>query len=90
MGAGSWALPPVGVGAGFGEVAGRGEFVPQVVEGIRFAVRDCGQCGACGGKQVVVAAPDDRGSCVEKVDLVTQRRNRGERLADDAAGCGPE
>jgi hypothetical protein len=71
MGAGSWALLPVAVGAGFGEVAGCCEFVPQVVEGIGLAVGDCGQCGACGGNQVVIAAPDDRGGCVKKVDLVT-------------------
>jgi hypothetical protein len=69
-------------------VASRGEFVPQVVEGIGLAVRDSGQCGACGGNQVVVAAPDDRGGCVKKFDLVTERRNRGERSGDDAAGCG--
>jgi len=71
-------------------VAGRGEFVPQVVEGIGLTVRGGGQTGACGGNQVLIAAANDRRDGVEVVDLVTQGGNRGECLGDDPAGYAPE
>jgi hypothetical protein len=90
MGAGSWALPPVPAGAGLGEVAGRGEFVAEVVEGIGFAFGGGAEGGACGGNQVVIAAADDRDGGVKKVDLIAERRDRVERLGEDATGCGCE
>ena len=72
------------------EVAGRGEFVAEVVERIRLAVFGGGQGGPSGGDQVVIAAANDCRDGVEVVDLVAQRRDRGERTGEDAAGCGSQ
>jgi hypothetical protein len=78
------------IDAGVGEVAGRGEFVAEVVEGIGFAVSGGGEGGAGGGDQIVIAAASGCQEGAEAIDLVAEGRDCGECSAEGPAGGSPQ
>lgn len=65
-----------------------GEFVTEVVEGVRLAVCGGGEGGAASCDQVLLAAAGVGQDGAEVVDLVAQGRDQGEGAGEGFAWCG--